>query len=142
MPALSYSDVVKDLKESYGTINVVQNGKEIFKSESVYYRLHWSTRFIIGSQVQHGSVALCAPKDLEDGPHTLLYPENFTQLPDYLIWEVDVNGTSREVEKGELVVTFGPNHESAEGSYHVTLKGSGEEVSGNFRMSNVSNTIR
>jgi hypothetical protein len=52
MPALSYADVVKDLKASTGTINVMQDSKEIFKSERVYYGLHGSTRFIIGYEGQ------------------------------------------------------------------------------------------
>jgi hypothetical protein len=142
MPALSYPDVVKDLKESYGTINAVQNGKEIFKSESVYYRLHGHTRFIIGHTGQN-HVALCAPKDLApEKPHTVVYPDDFTNLPrDYLRWTIEVEGNYHFVEKGTLTATFGPNHESAEGSYHVTLKGSREEVGGNFKMSNVCNTI-
>lgn len=116
----------------------MQNGKEIFKSESVYYRLHGSTRFILGNQGEYRQVALCIPKDLEDGPHSVVYPEDFTQLPNYLTWTVDVNDAHWEVEKGTLTVTFGPNHETAKGSYHVTLKGTGEEVGGNFNMSNAS----
>jgi hypothetical protein len=136
MSALSYNGVVKDLKVSKGTMNAMQNGKEIFKSESVYYGLHGSTRFIIGYQGQNRQVALCAPKDLEDGLHTVVYPEDFAQLPDHLTWSMDVNGANREIEKGTLTVTFGLEGESAEGSYHVTLKGSSEEVGGNFKMSN------
>jgi len=136
MPALSYADVVKDLKASTGTINVMQDSKEIFKSERVYYGLHGSTRVIIGARDPYRQVALCAPKDLEDGLHTVVYPEDFAQLPDSLKWTVDVNGVNRKIEKGTLTVTFGLEGESAEGSYHVKLKGSREEVGGNFKMSN------
>jgi len=41
-----------------------------------------------------------------------------------------------KIEKGTLTVTFRLEGESAEGSFHVTLKGSSEEVGGNFKMSN------
>ena len=136
MPALSYADVVKNLKVSTGTINVMQDSKEIFKSEKVYYGAHGSTRFIIGHEGQNRQVALCAPKDLEDGLHSVVYPDDFVQLTDYLKWTVDVNGVNREIEKGTLTVTFRLEGESAEGSFHVTLKGSSEEVGGNFKMSN------
>ena len=141
MSSVSYTDVVKDLKQSYGEINTIRDGKEIFKSESVYYGLHGSTIFIIGDNYQENEhVALCAPKDLAPGkPHTEVYPDDFTNLPgDYLTWTIRVEDKRHYVEKGTLAVTFGPNKESAEGSYHVTLTGSGSEVGGNFKMSNAS----
>jgi hypothetical protein len=139
MSSVSYTDVIKDLKQSYGEINTIRDGKEIFKSKSVYYGLHGSAIFIIGTNDQDEHVALCAP-DLAPGkPHTVVYPDDFTNLPgDYLTWAIQVEGNYHIVEKGTLAVTFGPTNKSAEGSYHVTLKGSGEEVGGNFIMSNDS----
>lgn len=141
MPALSYADIVKDLKASNGTLNAMQNGEEIFQSESVYFGLHGGTRFIEGerTQGQHRYVGLCIPKDLETGIlHTVVYPDDFTQLSSFLEWHVGSNSGAWDVEKGTLNATIGPNHESVQGSYHVTLKGSNEEVGGNFKISNAS----
>jgi hypothetical protein len=132
---VSYTDVVKDLKQSSGTINAMQNGNEIFKTESVYYSLG-STANIIGDNGQNEHVALCAPKDLAEGRfHTVVYPQDVNGFPGYLKWAINVKGGHQLVEKGTLTVKFGPNKESVEGSYHVTLKGVVEEVGGNFKMS-------
>lgn len=141
MPALSYADIVKDLKASNGTLNAMQNGEEIFQSESVYFRHYGDTRAILGLLTHdlYRFVALCIPSDLETGPlHTVVYPDDFTQLSSFLKWDVVSNSGAWEVEKGTLNVTIGPNHESVQGSYHVTLKGSNEEVGGNFKISNAS----
>jgi hypothetical protein len=140
MSSVSYTDVVKDLKQSYGEINTIQDGKEIFNSDSVYLGLHGGTIHIIGTNDQGEHVALCAPKDLAPGkPHTVVYPDDFTSRPEsYLEWAIRMEDKHHFIEKGTLVVTFGPNKESVEGSYHATLEGSGQEVGGNFKMSNAS----
>ena len=140
MPASSDTTVAKRRNRPYGELNAMQDRIEIFESKSVYYNPHGKIMIIIGNGDQYQQVALCAPKDLAPGKlHTVVYPEDLIDLPDgYLTWIIEVKGNFHIVEKGTMTITYGPNNESAEGSYHVTVKGTREEIGGNFKISNPS----
>ncbi|MET0774172.1 MAG: hypothetical protein ABWZ65_01615 [Pseudomonas mandelii] len=137
---MTTSDRAKDTKQSWGRINVIKDGKELFTTNDVYYYPHGKVKFITGNVGTKNNVALCVPAHLVDGPHTVKYPEDFDALPVYLTWAVEVDNNHRTIEKGTLTVTFGPNGDSADGSYKVTSKGTNEEFSGEFKLINTRKT--